>query len=29
MTDWAQGQYRYASSIDDACVTLEYDSFYL
>jgi sugar transferase (PEP-CTERM system associated) len=29
LTGWAQVQYRYGSSIDDACVKLEYDLFYL
>lgn len=29
ITGWAQIQYRYSSSIDDACVKLEYDLFYL
>jgi sugar transferase (PEP-CTERM system associated) len=29
ITGWAQVQYRYSGSIEDACVKLEYDLFYL
>jgi lipopolysaccharide/colanic/teichoic acid biosynthesis glycosyltransferase len=29
ITGWAQVQYRYGASIEDACVKLEYDLFYL